>query len=197
MYLETDRLLIRDFEIKDADALFKLKYDKQILEFLPGLIKRDAGIDDIKEAIQYFVSVKDTGNYEHEVLYAVVRKECNTIIGALSISDHPFLYETQVGWMIRQEFCQRGYASEAANAFTDHLFSTHHYDYVIAIMDVDNPASYHTALKSGFKLFEKRTVYDYKYGRYGDDYYYFRKFNPKSATKYRFYGDLEYDGRHS
>ena len=197
MNIETERLIIRDFELEDADALYKIKYDKQVLEFLPGLIKRNASIDDIKEAIQYFDSVKDQGNYEREILYAVVLKEINTIIGAVAVSKNKFLYEPEVGWMIRHEFCGKGYASEAAYALTDHLFSTYSFAYVIAVMDVDNPASYHTALKSGFKLFEKRTVYDYKYGRYCDDYYYFRKFNPKSEIKYRFYGDLEYDGRHS
>lgn len=63
-------------------------------------------------------------------------------------------------------------------------------------MDVDNPASFRTAKKSGFRLFEKRVQYDYHYSDYnvedfnevgkyftkkqsetGSSYYYFRKFN--------------------
>jgi hypothetical protein len=79
---------------------------------------------------------------------------------------------------------------------------------------VDNPASFHTALKSGFRLFEKRVPYDYFYshadpndfdevGNYltekqsetGSCYYYFRKYNPISEMNLRFYGDAPYDGR--
>ncbi|WP_058302957.1 GNAT family N-acetyltransferase [Gorillibacterium timonense] len=197
MYLETERLIIRDFVLEDADALEKIKYDKQVMDFVPSLIKRDATIDDIREAIMYYDSVKGTGKYEEEILYAVVLKECLTIIGVITLSDAKFLNEPQVGWMMRGEYGRKGYASEAANAVTDYLFTTHPYDYLIVVMDIDNPASYQTALKCGFNLFEKRTVYDYKYGRYCDDYYYFRKYNPNSKTRCRFYGDVEYNGRHS
>ncbi|MEO3946323.1 GNAT family N-acetyltransferase [Gorillibacterium sp. CAU 1737] len=197
MYAETERLLVRDFGLEDVEALAKIKYDPQVVEYLPGFIKRDASHQEIKEAIAYYDRVKGTGNYEEEVLYAIVLKESQEIIGVITISDSSFLYELQVGWVVRGEHCGRGYASEATIALTDYLFHSGHYDYLIAVMDVDNPASYQTALKSGFLLFEKRTVYDYKYGRYCDDYYYFRKFNPNSKVKYRFYGELEYDGRHS
>ena len=62
-------------------------------------------------------------------------------------------------------------------------------------MDVDNPASYRCALKAGFRLFEKRTVYDYSLGRYADDYYYFRRYFSKRTRVKKFYGDVPYYGR--
>ena len=62
-------------------------------------------------------------------------------------------------------------------------------------MDVDNPASYRTAEKSGFRLFEKRTVYDYYYNRYCDDYYYFRRYWSGCTLTDRYYGDSPYEGR--
>lgn len=63
-------------------------------------------------------------------------------------------------------------------------------------MDVDNLASYKTAEKCGFKLFEKRTIYDYAFNRYCDDYYYFRRYYSKSLITKQFYGDINYIGRH-
>ena len=69
-------------------------------------------------------------------------------------------------------------------------------DYMIVVMDVDNPASRRVAEKSGFKLFEKRTVYDYYYNRYCDDYFYFRRYWSGCTLKDRFYGDRgAYEGR--
>jgi ribosomal-protein-alanine N-acetyltransferase len=84
------------------------------------------------------------------------------------------------------------------------------------VMDVDNPASFRTAQKSGFKLFEKRIPYDYYYrecddsdfnavgehlstkqAEIGSCYYYFRKFNKRSKITNRFYGDTKYEGRFS
>ena len=67
-------------------------------------------------------------------------------------------------------------------------------DYLIAVMDVDNPASRRTAEKSGFRLFEKRTVYDYSLNRYADDYFYFRRYASFCTLKERFYGDAPYYG---
>ncbi len=68
-------------------------------------------------------------------------------------------------------------------------------DYLIVTMDMDNPASYRTAEKSGFKPFEKRTVYDYSYNRCCDDYYYFRRYYSKCTLTDKFYGDSPYTGR--
>lgn len=90
---------------------------------------------------------------------------------------------------------RRGYASEAAQAFAERFCRENGADYLIAIMDTDNPASFRTAEKSGFRLFEKRTVYDGHYGRYFDDYYYFRRYRSGSTTRQKFYGDVPYDGR--
>ena len=95
------------------------------------------------------------------------------------------------------QYCRKGYGSEAAAAFAERFCEVNGVDYLIAVMDVDNPASYNTALRSGFKLFEKRTVYDYTYNRYCDDYYYFRRYYSKSLVTNKFYGDTIYDGRHS
>lgn len=196
MYLETERLIIRDFDIDDAESLYKIKYDIMVIEYIPSFIKRNANMEDINSEILYFKSVEGTGNYEKEVLYAVILKNGNHLIGAIAVSYHSVLYEPELGWMMQGEYCKKGYASEAATAVTDYLFQTYHYDFISVVMDVDNPASFRTAEKSGFKLFEKRTVYDHKYGRFCDDYYYFRKFNPDSKITNRFYGDTEYDGRH-
>jgi hypothetical protein len=87
------------------------------------------------------------------------------------------------------------YASEAAEAFAEDFCRQHGIDYLIAVMDVDNPASRKTAEKSGFRLFEKRTVYDYRYNRYADDYFYFRRYWSGCTLKDRYYGDSPYYGR--
>ena len=52
-----------------------------------------------------------------------------------------------------------------------------------------------TAEKSGFRLFEKRTVYDYHYNRYADDYLYFRRYWSGCTLKDQYYGDSPYYGR--
>jgi ribosomal-protein-alanine N-acetyltransferase len=216
MYIETERLIIRDFEESDADTLYKIKYDKDVLKYHPTFVKRDASIEDINAEIKYFNSVKDTGNFQKDVYYAIVLKETGLVIGAVTVSILEYLYELQMGWMVCNEYCRQGYASEAGEAVSNFLLEHFHYDYIVAVMDVDNPASFRTAQKSGFRLFEKRVPYDYHYSKcnvenfsevsehfnikqsqIGSSYYYFRKFSTKTNIKAQFYGDTKYDGRHS
>lgn len=216
MEIVTERLTIRDFILNDAKALHNLKYDELILEYNPTFIKRDAKLSDSFKIIEYFQSVKDKGDFSREIYYAITSNEDNNIIGAITVSQLEYLWETQMGWMIGGKHRGCGFASEAGKAVSDYLLETFSYEYIVAVMDIDNPASYRTAQKSGFKLFEKRFPYDYHYsncnvenyaevGRHfeekqkqiGTCYYYFRKYNKNTGRVHLFYGDTEYDGRFS
>jgi len=216
MYIETERLIIRCFIEFDAEALLAIKYDSQVLEYSPTFIKRDATIEDTKEAIILWKSIGGNDIFEKGVNYAICLKQSGDVIGAITVGGLEYLYELQIGWMLRSEFTGKGYASEAGAAASDYLLEFFSLDYISVVMDVDNPASFRTAQKSGFKLFEKRVPYDYHYstinveklnevGEYfannqsttGSCYYYFRKFNKNSKITSRYYGDTVYDGRFS
>lgn len=135
MYLETDRLIIRDFTAEDTDALYKIKYDKQVLEYNPTFIKRDADISDIREAICTFESVKEKGNFIKEVYYAVISKQIGMVIGAVTISVLEYLLETQIGWMMIIDYCGQGFASEAGKAFSDYILTEYNYNYLVVVME--------------------------------------------------------------
>lgn len=216
MLIQTKRLVVREFTEQDAAALYEIKYDEQVLNYNPTFIKRDAAIADIKEAITFWQSVKQDEIYEKGINYAICLKECGTAIGVITVNALDYLYELQIGWMMNGKYAGNGYASEAGSAASDYLLELLSLDYISVVMDTDNPASFRTAQKSGFRLFEKRVAYDYFYskcnvedfnavGEYftvnqsqaGSNYYYFRKFNKNSKTVCRFYGDTVYDGRFS
>ena len=197
MRIETERLIVRTFCEDDADALYQIKTDPQVLEFDPTLLKRDAAKDEMITYIRDFIRMEDEGDRDTWRCYAIEEKASGTVVGCLTFSLYQILQEYEMGWMMRGEYTKKGYASEAAAAFSNEVLVKYGIDYMIVFMDTDNPASYRTAEKSGFKLFEKRTVYDYHYNRYCDDYYYFRKYSPVSKMTERFYGDKPYDGRKS
>ncbi|MCL2765923.1 MAG: GNAT family N-acetyltransferase [Treponema sp.] len=214
MNVETNRLIIRDLIADDAQAIYDIKYDRQVQLYIPDYIKNNATIDDIKEKISYCIANKNTGNFEQEIFYPVILKSTKEIIGTVTVSKLAFLYEIQIGWQIRSEYTNNGYASEAGRAVSDELLEKFGIDYLAVVMNIDNPASFKTAIKSGFKFFEKRIGYDYHYGDIDaadfealseymikkqngieSPYFYFRKFNPKSKITSQFYGDVKYEGR--
>ena len=197
MNIETNNLIIRYFTEQDIDALYNIKYDKWVMEFIPTYLERNVTKEKIKEYITLFNLYEDTQNYKSKRKYAIENKKTNEVMGSISFGMNDLLHEYELGWQMIEQYCKKGYASEAAVAFSEYFCENNNVDYLIAVMDVDNPASYRTALKSGFKLFEKRTVYDYTYNRYCDDYYYFRRYYSKTSLTNQFYGDTVYDGRHS
>ena len=216
MFVETERLIIRDFTEQDAAALLDIKYDEQVLKCDPTFIKRDATVSDIKEAIACWQGIAGKDVFTKGICYAICLKDSGVVMGAVTVSFLEYLYEPEIGWMMNSKYTGKGYASEAGASASDYLLEVLSLDYISVVMDVDNPASFRTAQKSGFRLFEKRVPYDYFYSEcnvedfqavseyfagkqsgIGSCYYYFRKFNKNSVITSRFYGDTKYDGRFS
>ena len=193
--IETERLIVRPFRVEDAGALYSIKTDPQVMEFCPDFLDVDAKRADMDSYIHGFQKMEATGDTDTWRCYAIENKETGVVMGALTFSKQKMLREYELGWMMIGAYTGMGYASEAAEAFAEDFCRTHGIDYLIAVMDVDNPASRRTAEKSGFRLFEKRTVYDYHYNRYCDDYFYYRRYWSGCTLKDRYYGDSPYYGR--
>lgn len=70
-YIETERLILRNFTEKDADALFAILSDKDVNEFLPMF-----PLKDIEEAKKYLLYIE---NYIQQkgLYYAICLKENN------------------------------------------------------------------------------------------------------------------------
>lgn len=195
MLIETERLTVRSFREGDEEALYQIKTDPAVLEFCPDFLAVGARREDMPEYIRAFRRIEEDGDIDAWRCYAVESRETGGVMGCLTFSKQNMLREYELGWMMIGRFAGKGYASEAAASFAESICRTHGFDYLIAVMDVDNPASRRTAEKAGFRLFEKRTVYDYAYNRYADDYFYFRRYYSGCALKDRFYGDAPYYGR--
>ena len=195
MTIETERLIVRPFREEDADALDRIKTDPQVTEFCPDFLNIDAKQADMPGYIRAFRKIEEDGDTDPWRCYAIENRETGAVMGALTFSKQKMLHEYELGWMMIGGYTGKGDASEAAEAFAENFCRTHGVDYLIAVMDVDNPASRRTAEKSGFRLFEKRTVYDYNCNRYADDYFYFRRYWSGCALKDRYYGDSPYYGR--
>ncbi len=195
MMMETARLIVRPFRSEDADALYRIKSDPKVSEFCPDFLDVDAKRSDMHSYIRVFQTIEDTGDTEAWRCYAVENRETGVVMGALTFGRQKMLHEYELGWMMIGEFNGNGYASEAAESFAEDFCRTHRIDYLIAVMDVDNPASRRTAEKSGFRLFEKRTVYDNHRDRYCDDYFCYRRYWSGCTLRNRYYGDSPYYGR--
>ncbi len=195
MYIETKRLIVRDFNENDVNALYRIKTDEQVLKFAPDFLEVELDTADTINHINHFNQLENDGDIDTWRCYAIEHKQTREVMGCLCFCKEDMLFEYELGWMMIGDYTKNGYASEAAEAFAEWFCWKYGIDYLIAVMDVDNTASFRSAEKAGFKLFEKRTVYDYSYNRYGDDYYYLRRYSSKCTLADKFYGDSPYEGR--
>lgn len=195
MYIETKRLIVRDFNDNDVNALYRIKNDEQVLKFAPDFLEVELDTADTINHINHFNQLENDGDIDTWRCYAIEHKQTREVMGCLCFCKEDMLFEYELGWMMIGDYTKNGYASEAAEAFAEWFCWKYGIDYLIAVMDVDNTASFRSAEKAGFKLFEKRTVYDYSYNRYGDDYYYLRRYSSKCTLADKFYGDSPYEGR--
>jgi len=212
MNIITARLIVRDFEIEDAQGFYDLIMES---EYDPDFIKRNGTIDELKENINIWRSVKNKEDFlEKGKLYAICLKESSKIVGAITVNAMEYLQELQIGWYMHKQYIGNGYAGEAGAATSDYLLDTLALEYMCVVLNIDNIASFRTAQKSGFRLFEKRVPYDYYWSKCnvenheevskyfevnqskpGPNYYYFRKFNKNTKIKMRFFGDYDEETR--
>ncbi len=110
MYLVTDRLIIRDFENKDAAGLYEYLAHPPVHCFL------SEKLDSLDEAEKEVALRGKEGKH-----FAVCLSDTDSIIGDLfAIKEEPDTYS--VGWNFNLKYGKKGYASEAAKALIDYLF---------------------------------------------------------------------------
>lgn len=171
MHIETNRLIIRDLMEQDAETLLEIKYDKQVMKYHPTFFDESvdvkANIDFMKVIISYFRVlaieglIYDDQHPERGSLSAVCLKDSSEVIGVITLNLCEQVNEWHMGWYFLSRYTGKGYASEAGAAASDYFLEALSLKYVSASVRDDNPASYKTAQKSGFRLIDKRIGFDY------------------------------------
>ncbi|WP_431242741.1 GNAT family N-acetyltransferase [Flavobacterium sp. P21] len=139
--IETERLLLREFLLSDADGMFELDSNPKVHLFL--------GNNPVKkpeESIEYIHFVqkqyKDFGTGR----WAVILKETNEFLGwsgikfiTDEINGHKNFYE--IGYRFIEKHWGKGYATEAGKAFVNYAFNEMKVDALYAYADAGNENS--------------------------------------------------------
>lgn len=127
--IETERLLIRPFQEKDAAGLLDYLSHPRVNCFL------DEKLNTFEEAVD---AAKQRSLDETQ--FAVCLKENDAIIGNLfAIKEEPDTYS--VGWQFNEKCEGKGYAGESARALFDFLFREKNARRIYAYVEEDNVRS--------------------------------------------------------
>jgi RimJ/RimL family protein N-acetyltransferase len=146
VFIETPRLILRQWKASDYEPYIQLNRDADVMEFFPSVSTKDETLAQMER----FVVHIDRYGYG---FFAVERKDNGQFIGFTGLS-HPrfeasFTPCVEVGWRLSKANWGQGFATEAALACLDFGFDTIGLDEIYAFTSVHNKRSEHVMIKAG------------------------------------------------
>ena len=160
MILETQRLILREMDPNDFDALYAVLADSDITEHYPYTFD--------ETRVRNWIA-RNMARYSKDGfgLWAVVLKETGEMIrdcGITMQNIHGTMLP-EIGYHIRKDRQRRGYASEAAAACIRYAFENYAFPAVYSYMKYTNIPSQRTAMKNGMTFLEEYKDPDNTYTR--------------------------------
>jgi RimJ/RimL family protein N-acetyltransferase len=145
--LETDRLIIREWEPADRPAFTAITQDAEVMQYVhAGSPYSEAEVGEwfARQARQ----IADYGM----CMGAICEKATGQLIGFGGTQPLGTTGDLEIGWILAREHWGRGYATEAGGAAMRHVLETLGRPRVVAIIDPDNEPSKRVAARLGMTL---------------------------------------------
>ncbi|MBY7125687.1 MULTISPECIES: GNAT family N-acetyltransferase [unclassified Bacillus (in: firmicutes)] len=162
MFIKAERLLIRNFEFKDWQAVHEYTSDSNVMKYIPGGVFTE-------EDTSNFVNKNMGENAEN---FPVVLIDENILIGHIVFHKYFGEHTYEIGWVFNPKYFNKGYASEAAQATLKYGFKEMKLHRIIATYQPQNTPSYRLMERIGMRregYFRKCIPHG---NEWWDEYYY-------------------------
>jgi [ribosomal protein S5]-alanine N-acetyltransferase len=177
MRIETKHIIIRDFERKDAENLYRIVREKNIFRFMPDWSENSDSPQDFFGYIDWHQTQKNSTDIYENKRYVIALPNTDEMIGMVGMGLEDTLREVEAAYFMSEKYQGRGYTKEAVNALVDWCFNISDINHLILTIDCANIPSCRLAEKCGFQLFEKRTPIGHKQPNMeSDSYFYYRRY---------------------
>jgi len=153
VYLESERIIIRNIIQEDKKDLFELYQDPSINESF--LVNRS--IEEVSGIIDWYIKHYDINTLETIPIFnlAIIQKNEQKLIGDIGIRNYPKdRTKNELFIMINKNYWNKGYASEATKVFLDYIKNNNLVSTLFGAISPKNIASSKILLKNGFKIME-------------------------------------------
>ena len=160
IFIETPRLILRQWQETDHEPYIQLNQDEEVAEFFPSVSTRDETLAQINRFILHIKRY----NYG---FFAVERKDNRQFIGFTGLS-HPrfesyFTPCVEIGWRLSKANWGQGFATEAAKACLEFGFDKLGLDEIYSFTSIYNVRSEQVMKKIGMTkegLFDHPSIED-------------------------------------
>jgi len=145
--IETERLILRQIQASDADALFALFSDEEIMEFSGGKLPHRS----VEESRGFIRQLEQWYERHEGIEWGITCKGEDIVIGTCGF--HSFdegFHRAETGYELHRAYWQQGIMSEALRAILTFAFATMGLHRIEAVVDEGNERSQRILRKLGF-----------------------------------------------
>jgi RimJ/RimL family protein N-acetyltransferase len=157
--IETPRLILREFQLSDAEKMYELNSDPEVIKYTG-----DPPFKSVEETRNFLSQYKD---YQRNGYgrWIMTLKETNEPIGwcGLKLNEEGFV---DLGFRLFRTYWNNGYASEAAQACLAYGFNTLDMNFIIGRVVSENKASVKALEKLGMKYWKNDICHGFEDARY-------------------------------
>ena len=136
--IETQRLLMRQWNESDLKPFAEMNSDKEVMEYFPGVLTEKES-NELATRIIHLINKRGWG------LWAIELKKQNIFIGFVGLHkpeiELPFAPCTEIGWRLSKHHWGHGDATEAAKASLKFGFQTLRLDEIVSFTSIVNKRS--------------------------------------------------------
>ena len=155
LILETDRLILRELQLSDAEAFFAMDSNPIVHQYL-----WNKPVQKIEETIEIIAFVRKQYIDNGIGRFAMISKDTNEFIGwaglklnTEEVNNKVNFYD--IGYRLDEKFWGKGYASEATFAWLKYAFETMNIKTMEAAAHTKNAASNRILQKIGMQMTER------------------------------------------
>lgn len=149
VYIETDRMILREFTEADVDNLVELDSDPEVTRYINGgrPTPREFVVETvIPRVLSYYSELAEQG------IWAVIDRVNGEFMGWFHLRPHRAdELETELGYRFKQKYWNQGYATEGSKALIEKGFNQLKVNAIVAIADPANAASRRVMEKVGLR----------------------------------------------
>lgn len=132
--IETPRLVLRPFTMKDTEDFFNITRDDDIHIYIPGCY-----FDSLEVTQKVFEYIYTKSDFKRDFYLAIEEKNHKTLIGSFIITQNYKLNYYDSCYFIKKEERRKGYLYEALTAFLEQ-FPIHNSNFIFQIEKNNDPS---------------------------------------------------------
>lgn len=159
--MNTERCYLKELAPANLDALYDVYAAPEMTRFTEGLY------EDRAQELQYMKDyIKHVYEFSELGIWGIFLKETNELIGRAGLSYREEYDTPELGYVIKKDYWQQGYAFEVCQAILKFAFENYDFHLIRVLTHPDNIASIKLCEKLGFRYDQHVTIKGESFAQY-------------------------------